>query len=267
VTGCPGGVLPAAASTEVAALLAAPSRPARVLAAWPRAVYLDVDGELLAVLAPGAVRLPFALTLAEPLPAPTARPGPARVGAGRVVIGGWQLRVGRWWRPPRPRPPRPGGARWPGAGPDAADHLPPVVAARVRRLGEALTAGDKPGCTSAADRLLGLGPGLTPSGDDVLAGLFLAAALQPYPLDALGAHVTARAGTATTALSAALLRCAVRGVGCPEAVAFVDAVGGHADVPAAYRRLARIGHTSGRDLAAGVQLAARLALDISRRSA
>jgi hypothetical protein len=138
-------------------------------------------------------------------------------------------------------------------------HISQSTASATAALEAALTAGDAAAACAAADRLLGLGPGLTPSGDDVLAGLLVAAALLPRPIDQLATHVAERAGTATTALAASLLCAAARGEACPELVAFVDALGGHGAVGPAYRRLARIGHTSGRDMAAGVLVASRVA--------
>lgn len=255
----------------MAETLAGGDRPARVLGAFPTAIYLLPVGEddVLAVLTSDALRLPRAVVL--PAPA-TVRgldtyAGPARMGDGRVQLGEVVLRPARWWRPARPRaargrldvPPEATGA-----------HLSPRLRAAVEDLvgavGAAADNGARTGADDrvrvAADRLLGLGPGLTPAGDDVLAGLFVAAQLAPYaarPLDVLARHVRGRAHGRTTALSATLLRCAADGHGVPELIAFVEAVGGGGHASAAYAELARVGHTSGRDLAVGVVAAARVA--------
>ena len=101
--------------------------------------------------------------------------------------------------------------------------------------------------------LIGLGPGLTPSGDDFLVGALAT-------LDALGeddAHVLlARAITdalpgATSALSAAFLRAAAgRHIGENLHRVVSSAIAG--DVAAALTAAASIGHSSGWDMLAGI---------------
>src|SRR5262249_13546495 len=59
--------------------------------------------------------------------------------------------------------------------------------------------------------LLGRGPGLTPAGDDVLAGLLAGRAAYGPDDRALADDICALAPSRTTALSAALLRHAARG--------------------------------------------------------
>ena len=106
--------------------------------------------------------------------------------------------------------------------------------------------------------LLGLGPGLTPSGDDALCGVLLA-------LDALGAHdtraalateVRAAAPSATTPLSAAFLAAAAEGQGSAALLDFIAAlVAAELDaLPATIAALGRVGHTSGWDALAGAYL-------------
>jgi hypothetical protein len=98
------------------------------------------------------------------------------------------------------------------------------VAAAVDRARAALSpAGVDPGDLSdlaaAARRLSGVGPGLTPAGDDVLAGLLLALALTGG--DAGSAWRTiAPALAATTPIARAYLRAAARGE-CAEPLARV----------------------------------------------
>ncbi|WP_406277820.1 DUF2877 domain-containing protein [Embleya sp. NBC_00896] len=118
---------------------------------------------------------------------------------------------------------------------------------------------------AAALRLIGLGPGLTPSGDDALCGLLLALRhLTPGPTGArlataLGARVTAHAAGRTTDLSAALLGHAARGDGCAQLVDLIGAVGRGHDVFPCLRRLLTVGHTSGADLSLGVLAGAEAA--------
>src|SRR5260370_13795935 len=64
---------------------------------------------------------------------------------------------------------------------------------------------------AAASLLVGSGPGLTPSGDDVLAGFLVGAAAFGLDVAALREAVADLAPGRTTALSAALLWHAVRG--------------------------------------------------------
>ncbi len=104
-------------------------------------------------------------------------------------------------------------------------------------------------------RLAGRGAGLTPSGDDVLAGILLVCAMDPACRGALGR--SARSARTTT-LSRAYLRWAAAGQSIQPAHALLDAAA-DGDLDAlgrAARSLAAVGATSGRALVAGVALAA-----------
>jgi hypothetical protein len=107
----------------------------------------------------------------------------------------------------------------------------------------------------AGAELIGRGPGLTPEGDDVAAGVAGVVASGPWPealRDAwLGALLGDELRRRTTALSATLLELAAAGMG-PEPLQAL--VGGRIE---ALDRLLRVGHTSGRAyaLGAGVALA------------
>jgi len=103
--------------------------------------------------------------------------------------------------------------------------------------------------------LVGRGPGLTPSGDDALAGALLVAhalgAGEALP-DAVRTRLAA-----TTAVSAALLAAAADGYAAHPVVALVDAA--VAADPDAVRRalpaVLAIGHTSGADTVTGIRAA------------
>ncbi|WP_198014077.1 oxamate carbamoyltransferase subunit AllH family protein, partial [Phycicoccus elongatus] len=119
-----------------------------------------------------------------------------------------------------------------------------------RRAHLVAAAAAEPG--SAVATLIGRGNGLTPAGDDALAGALLAAC-------ALGGHqALATAVLAnthrTTSLSATLLRAAAEGYAAPPVVAYVTAVmRGDRGAAARWRpRVEAIGHGSGRDLIAGM---------------
>jgi hypothetical protein len=104
------------------------------------------------------------------------------------------------------------------------------------------------GTVDRVDDLIGRGPGLTPEGDDLVAGCagVLAAAGEHDRAAALiGGDLRRR----TTALSATLLELAARGMG-PEPLQAVLA-----GRPGALARLVRLGHTSGRAYARGAAFA------------
>ena len=125
----------------------------------------------------------------------------------------------------------------------------------------------------AAERIVGLGPGLTPSGDDILCGLLVSLRLvgdavrhgrrAVWLADWLGAAVTADAGTRTTALAATLLHCAAAGGAGAEVAAVLRGVAGHEPPALPVRRLLAVGHTSGADLAQGVLAGCRAALALT----
>jgi len=105
--------------------------------------------------------------------------------------------------------------------------------------------------TACASGLIGLGPGLTPSGDDFLIGALAAldALGQTNMHAALGRAVVAAAGC-TTPLSATFLRAAAAGHVGENLHAMIAAIlAGDAD--AAVAAAARIGDTSGWDTLAG----------------
>ena len=119
-----------------------------------------------------------------------------------------------------------------------------------------------PGCArpdpDSVGDLLGLGPGLTPLGDDVLAGWLAAAVASRHPaLQDLRSTVALSARERTTSLSATLLACAARGEGVPE---FRSLMTGVADensdvIEQSLSLLLRVGDTSGEGLVLGAQLA------------
>lgn len=106
--------------------------------------------------------------------------------------------------------------------------------------------------------LIGLGPGLTPSGDDVIAGLILAlhAAARRETANQLAAFVRAIPPDATSKLSRWLLEAAIAGHPSEAMHAMIVALlsGDTAALPAALAGLEAIGHTSGTDMLAGALL-------------
>ena len=297
----PGGRPPAAGAASLALrpLLDPPRRAARVIAVFPAALYLEMRGggpggrrepRVLAVVTSDAGRLPNAVVVVahrREHPFRSVREGAdAFVGDGRIEAEGLTVRVRRWWDPsPALGAMQPASlsrgiraleaeltaagaltAEGPSGGGLAGHPDPDALAASC-------AAGDLAGAVEAAERIVGLGPGLTPSGDDILCGLLAALRLVGGAVrhgdaavglaDWLGAAVTADAGTRTTALAATLLHCAAAGQAGAEVTAVLRCVAGHEPPQAAVRRLLAVGHTSGADLAHGVLAGCRAALALS----
>lgn len=213
-------------------LAAAPDGPRRVLHASSTAVYLDLDGWCVGLVSASATRVPCALWSTLP-DLGVLRPT-ASVSAGELVVGGRALRVTR------------------------------LVDPRATRVGQHVDHGPAPEVVVASgldlptdgrltpvdlDRLLGRGPGLTPLGDDVLAGWLTTRAALGRPDPVLAAAVRRRLGV-TTLLSATLLECALHGEALPQ---LADWLAAPDDTTTA--ALLAVGATSGAGLLAGARLA------------
>ncbi|WP_167828900.1 DUF2877 domain-containing protein [Streptomyces sp. MZ04] len=123
-------------------------------------------------------------------------------------------------------------------------------ASYLAELCEALRRDDDTGRIVAAGRaLIGRGPGLTPSGDDVLCGALLARHATGRPVGALAAAV-AGAEERTPLVSAALLRHAVRGECIPQVADAIRGLAAREPLPLA--PLLAVGHHSGADLVRGI---------------
>jgi hypothetical protein len=138
-----------------------------------------------------------------------------------------------------------------------AGHDIGVEADRVARLADA---GNEAAQFTAAADLLGRGPGLTPSGDDVVAGFLLGARAFGHAAPGGAAAVGELAAGATTALSAQLLRHAVLGECVAQAAAVAAVLIGRRAPDDAVDQLLAVGHTSGAALAAGLLCAAALSV-------
>lgn len=268
--------LAGAASLALRPLLDGPRGPGRVLAVFPSAVYVEVrtgrEPRVVGLVAPDAVRLPNAVVVTAPdarAQFASLRAGAdAAVGEGLVDLGPVRVRARRWWDPA------------PALGPVSRVQLEPSVAALQRLversprrhglighhgpddLAAACGAGDLACAVDAAERVVGLGPGLTPSGDDMLSGLLVALRVVGGALAGgaeavwlagwLGAAVTSYADARTTTLAATLLHCAAQGRPSAEMAAVLRALAGREPLKPAATRLLATGHTSGADLAWGL---------------
>jgi hypothetical protein len=263
-------VEPVATSTAVRDLVAGPRQRGRVIAALPHALYVQVGRDVVAVVSADAVRLPLAMVLASPAATcglDSVRSLVAHVGVGELSVGSRTVRTARWWEPARPQVGQLGDCPALSAAVRGLDAgLADVVIAAdcrdaVEVLGRTLGWGAYVPLIRAVAGLVGRGPGLTPTGDDVLAGAVTT-------LRALGAHRRAellacavqRRLDATSALSAALLRHACAGDVVPEAAAVLHALGSPSELSTALRPLLALGGSSGADLATGILLGARTVL-------
>ncbi len=192
---------------------------------------------------------------------------PAEVGGGRILVGDLSVSAAAWWDP-RPRLPSPRPALLPegvrhlrnalyGEGvPHSAFTLPglptgpggPLAALRgaVRRA-------DLDAALRTATRLIGLGPGLTPAGDDVMAGTMAGLVLLGHPsAPRFSAGVLSLTPGRTTELSRALLRHAAAGRVSVEYAAVLRGLVGEKPLQPAIDGLLATGSTSGRAMALGL---------------
>lgn len=242
-----GKVIAAAAPPRVRARLATASGPVGFLHRGPVSVYLDVDGWCVGVVGTAAAAVPCALRLATPGAGGLAGAESAEVVDGVLHFDGQPLVVGRTVGVSVPR--LASLAAWRGLA-DAVD-VGPVRAELPASALELLAVGD----ATAVPELVGRGSGLTPSGDDVLCGWLAAHHAAGVGVPEM-AQAVAASLSRTTTLSATLLDCALHGEALPEFARLVRAIGDPAVDPApATEALASVGHTSGRALLLGADLA------------
>jgi hypothetical protein len=239
----------------VAHLRSAPDGPVRVLHQSPAALYVEVAGRCVGVVAPGAAQVPCALRLPPHISGVSAQEvlaagaGSPYVERGTLYLAGHPPRVGRFVDVRVPRIDL--GRVLRAASPRIAEARPPRPAAGGLAALRPLP--------SRIDRhllrhLVGNGGGLTPLGDDVLCGWLAVLVATGRLTDDVTAAVRGTLDR-TTLLSATLLDCALHGEVLPEFAAYVAVVGTPAEDVAA-TALTAIGHTSG----AGLWWGARHAL-------
>ena len=130
----------------------------------------------------------------------------------------------------------------------------------TRSLGDALMNGEFDKAASEARALIGLGPGLTPSGDDILVGMLCVLNVAGGPWQGWLAPLAAAIADgrhATNVISHAALAEAARGRVRASIGELVDAMtrGTPTRLVAATRRVLAIGSTSGTDIALGITTA------------
>ena len=218
----------------------------------PAALYVEIAGRCVGVVAPGAARVPCALRLGDGPPGVSSRavlaavPAKAYVERGTLLLAGNPLLVGRFVDVRVPRIAL-GGVLRRAASPTNAVARPPRPAADGLAACQAAYDDLGPRIDAAVlDRLVGHGGGLTPLGDDVLCG-WLSVLHATDRLDADTVTAVRGALPRTTMLSATLLDCALHGEVLPELATYLSALGTPGEDDAA-QALHRIGHTSGSGL-------------------
>ena len=256
--------VPAVASVAIRPVLATGSANGEVLGASRHAVWICVDDDVFVVSTRDATRLPNSIEIAAEAasdPFGSIRHGD-RVTFGPASIGfeGLTVEAVRWWDPRPILAPTTASAVW-----ARSRHLPSSVSGLdARPLHSALSTASSSTLLSASAALLGAGPGLTPEGDDFLAGALAATRTLGMAVGAGGAATLLDDAegplidsflSRTTAFSAALIRCALHGAVAAPAAAFLRALAGRGGVDRTHRRLLSVGHSSGPALAAGIVLA------------
>lgn len=216
----------------------------RVIHAGPHAVYAGLpDGECLGVVARGSVHVPSAIATTQRT-LPTLQIGaPVTVAGGEADFGTFSVDVSRVV--------------------DASVRPAAVHARQLDKLVTALTGVgvDVPlsllsrlghGDPTVAPDLIGLGVGLTPTGDDVVAGWLIGAHATAHPALQDMRAAALESVRRTTTLSGALLRDAVRGEAIPQVRAVVRTLQADDDPGPALAALLRVGHTSGPAMALGL---------------
>jgi Protein of unknown function (DUF2877) len=231
----------------------------RILAGFRRAYYLELPGGLVAVVPRSVHPGPVHLVVDEPLP--EARGGaPVRVEGCTLLVGGQavDLSAAKPWlgRLPDPTATVAAGPLLAHATTRFAGHSA-LLSGRYRRQVErflgALRAGD---LAAGATELGGLGPGLTPAGDDALAAVLLHLRWADPAGEATLRSVASSVRTGVVA--AAFLACAARGQALAPAHDLLGAAANSEEgrALAAARELSGVGESSGADFCLGLFWAA-----------
>ena len=216
-------------------LAAAAAGPRPVLHASASAIYVDLDGWCLGLVSASATRVPCALWSSLP-DLSLVDHGEIRVEGGTLHLGDEPVRITRLVD-----------VRVPALG-AVGNRRSERAACLVTSAGLTLPVDGRLTVTHL-DRLLGRGPGLTPLGDDVLAGWFAARHAADHPDRVLAAAVRRRL-VVTTLLSATLLDCALQGEVLPQLGAWLAEPN-----DTTTEALLAVGATSGAGLLIGAGLA------------
>ena len=232
-----------------------------VIAVFSRASYVAVDATIVALLSTSEASGPLHARIQDP---PKVRLGDrAVVLGGRLYIGGRLVNLPTFCWEPKPLP----------SGAPIARMLENILKHEpVLDLGSSADSSlatsleralDRGGIGEACRWVVGRGAGLTPSGDDVAAGLLLAEALLGLGDEATRLAIVADAPT--HAISRAFLAWSARGQSIEPLHQLLSAcvLQDQRAARSARTDLAAIGHTSGLDLAYGALIGLRHAADLA----
>jgi len=175
-------VLPAAVSIALAPIVDTGPHPAAVLGVADPAVWIRGADGVLMVSTIDAVRLPNSAVVAVPVsdrPFRAIRPGDdVSVGDGAIVFASLRVEAARWFDPLPAIPVSDAGAVS-----RVVASLDAVVPSMPDHgLEETLSKDDDLAAVEAAKLLIGSGDGLTPRGDDLIAGMISATMLMARSL-------------------------------------------------------------------------------------
>jgi Protein of unknown function (DUF2877) len=277
--GSPALVSTGVASLAVREVLRGPRRPGKILAALPDAIYLEFtdvipEPRVIAISPPDALRLPNAIVTGR-WEARTSQE--CWAGEGRILACGLDIRIMRWWDPspvfaPLSRARLDHGCSVLAKLCAAPEHTPGLAGhGGPAQLAACCASGDLAGAVEAVEQLVGLGPGLVPSGDSVVSGVLLALRLLGGAISGgtravwlanwLSASATCYATQRTTTLAASLLHCAASGQAAAEVSAVLLGMAGQEPLEPAAAKLFAAGQ--GADLASGLVAGCRAALLLS----
>lgn len=269
-------------SRGVHAVLSRP-RTGHVLANFTRSCYLDLEGQIIAVVASDLLNGPLNIVVDAAAwhnrvdsgaPAVSAS-GVVRIDPVEIDLTGavvwdaalppWPAEQGNTLRDHLPMLRRlleaeapEGGLARAVTGREARTPLETRAVPAISDMGRGLRSRDALLASRCAAALAGLGPGLTPSGDDVLVGCLLAFAVLPADgADTLRRAIVSAAGGRTTRISAAYLDAAARGEASEawHQLLAALAVNDAGRIASATRGVMTFGETSGSDMLAGFVLA------------
>ena len=280
-----------------AARILARSGQGHVNAVFKRCFYCEINGDFICIGSPFLGMCPLNVITSMPDGDLRISPGlltgmPVRVSSDHVRIGGNRLLLRMdgadvWLPPPFPEPdpgkikrglavlkavavhrlPEDGLGRFIDTNPignletkpvlkQAAEPLKRLQSWLRRALADPLNI-PEPDILSWQE-LLGLGPGLTPSGDDLVGGIMLGLySLGSFPiLRTLSSAITRVLAERTHPISAAHLRGTMEGIGSEVAHAAINAIlaANRGQISQVIPKIEKVGHTSGWDMLAGIAI-------------
>ncbi len=260
-------------STTLVSFLEGYAGRAVLLGQFARAVNVGIENRVVALVLPAVGNGPFHLVVDALPDSPLPRELPVSWERAQLRLGSWRVRLTEAslsWEPrvpwerlrldgmalrclrasvasaARARGAWQEGVVFPGSLADARRLLSALEAAYARGADEAFVA--------AAAALAGWGPGLTPAGDDFLAGLLLALwAQRGEAVRPLCTAIAAAAIPRTTRLSGAFLQAAAEGLADQRWHVLLQALTGASDaaIEAAAQAVLAFGATSGPAMLAG----------------